>query len=775
MRWTRKRILISLAALTLCAVIVRCLPLVAPIRAGSLGHDGAALEFTDRNGLLLGVLLSRDQEHTSAVALNAVSPAFVQAIVAAEDARFYEHGAVDYHAMLRAAGQAVRERGLRSGASTITMQLARMGRPLPSGVAGKALQIWTAWRLEAGMSKAQLLEAYVNRLPMGGNVYGVEAAARSYFGVHAYDLDLAQASLLAAIPNNPSGLHPYDHWRELKQRQHYVLGRMLAAGTIDRAEVRHAAAEHILLRERGEGIVAAPHFVFWLAGQVPSGETRITTSIDRPLQRFVEGQVRQVIAGLSKRNVHHAAALVIDNRSGEVLAYVGSPDYFSDSAGGRTDGVQALRQPGSALKPFLYELAFERRIIHPNTILADVPAHYAIPGGLLYSPKDYNDSFLGPVRTRIALADSLNVPAVRVLAMVGVPTFLDRLHALGFDHLTAPPDHYGLGLTLGGGEVSLWELTRAYVTLARGGRAIRLQTLAPSAAQETLAAMTPDPVQTAGLSNASAVESPNPTAAWSLVTDMLADEHARARAFGLGSVLDVPFAAAVKTGTSSDYRDTWTVGFTRDYTVGVWVGNFDGQPMRQVSGVTGAAPLWSRIIMHLHDRSDPQPFAPPAGLVLEPICTDTGLRPGPGCAAVAYEYLYPQDLSQYHMRPASNALPPVYERWAMEQRTDAGYGRFKIVFPRDGDVFAWYPARRELISQPQALLFRSNRGTRAVKWFLNERPWRSDNAGPLVWPLQPGSWTLRAVNGAHSDRVIFEVVAARHRVLRRGFSLVPHG
>lgn len=773
MRWTRKPLLISLAGLMLFVVIVRCLPLASPIHAASLGRDGAALEFTDRNGLLLGTLLSRDQEHSAAVSLSAVSPAFLQAIVAAEDARFFEHGAVDYRAMLRAAGQAVRERKLLSGASTITMQLARMAQPLPSGIAGKALQIWTAWRLEAGMSKAQVLEAYVNRIPMGGNIYGVEAAARSYFGVRADDLDLAQASLLAGIPNDPSGLDPYGHWRELKRRQRYVLDRMLAAGVINSDDARRAFAEHIALRERGDGIVAAPHFLFWLASQARPGAVRIATSLDRPLQRFVEGQVRQVIAGLSKRNVHHAAALVIDNRSGEVLAYVGSPDYFSES-GGRNDGVQALRQPGSALKPFLYELAFERRIIHPNTILADVPAHYAIPGGLLYSPKDYSDTFLGPVRTRIALADSLNVPAVRVLAMVGVPAFLDRLHALGFSHLTAPPEHYGLGLTLGGGEVSLWELTRAYVSLARRGHAVQLRTLAPSAAQETLAAALPELAPTADLSQAG-VEFPNPTAAWDLVTDMLSDGHARAMAFGLGSVLDVPFAAAVKTGTSSDYRDTWTVGFTRDYTVGVWVGNFDGEPMRQVSGVTGAAPLWSRIIMHLHERSDPDAFAPPAGLVLEPICTDTGLRPTPGCASAAYEYLYPQDLSRYHARPVSKALPRVYDIWSLQQRPVIASDRFKIVFPRDGDVFASYPPRRELVEEPQALLFRANRLAGAVKWYLNGRPWRSDKGGPLIWPLQPGMWDLRAVSGGHSDRITFEVIAARQPVLRKGFSLVPHG
>src|SRR6202011_5432266 len=247
-------------------------------------------------------------------------------------------------------------------------------------------------------------------------------------------------------------------------------------GYITADQARRAAEEQIALRPRGQGIVAAPHFLFWLADRLPDGTAKVRTTIDRGLQQFVETQVVQVLSSLSSRNVHHAAVIVVDNHTGQVLAYVGSPNYFSEVQMGRNDGVQALHQPGSALKPFLYQLALENRAIHPNTILADVPAHYAIPGGLLYSPVDYNGTYQGPVRVRLALADSLNVPAVRVLSMVGVEKFLDRLHALGFKHLTRSPDYYGLGLTLGGGEVSLWELTRAYVALAHRGNASDLVT-----------------------------------------------------------------------------------------------------------------------------------------------------------------------------------------------------------------------------------------------------------------------------------------------------------
>jgi penicillin-binding protein 1C len=376
------------------------------------------------------------------------------------------------------------------------MQLARMLDPVSRSLAGKVQEIWLSWRLVAGMNKDEILSSYINRLPMGGNIYGVEAAARTYFSIPANDLNLAQASLLAAIPNNPTYFDPLQHYQRLKQRQKYVLNRMVQDGYITRSQAERGYAEEISFQSRQRGIIAAPHFLFWLASQQSTppitppptpprkqggaksvrNSSPIRTTIDRRLQQFVEAQVQQVLSSLAANNVHDAAALVIDNHTGEVLAYVGSPDYFNEAKQGRNDGVQALRQPGSTLKPFLYELALEKGVIRPNTILADVPAHYAIPGAKLYSPTDYTKSFLGPVRVRVALANSLNVPAVRVLEKVGVQTFLDRLHQLRFEHLNQSAEYYGLGLTLGSGEVSLWELARAYVTMARVGEAAPLLT-----------------------------------------------------------------------------------------------------------------------------------------------------------------------------------------------------------------------------------------------------------------------------------------------------------
>ncbi len=762
-QWNYRTSKVILALLLIC-VTVRLLPYLAPIDVADITQEQQAIAFTDRNGLPLGTLLTRDQEHTAVVPLKQVSPQFIHAILAAEDGTFYQHGALDLKAIARALQEAIHARRIISGASTITMQLARMLNPSRRTLLGKVQEVWLSWRLTAGMSKDEILSAYINRLPMGGNIYGVEAASRTYFSISASDLNLAQASLLAALPNNPTYFDPYQHYPRLKHRQKYILNRMLLDKYITSAEAERAYSEEISFQSRQQGIIAAPHFLFWLASQQRTpprqrggvapgwGSDSIRTTIDRPLQQFVEAQVQRVVSSLAANNVHQAAALIIDNHSGEVLAYVGSPDYFDQAKLGRNDGVQALRQPGSTLKPFLYELALEKGIIFTNSILADVPAHYAIPGAKLYSPTDYNQSFLGPVRVRMALANSLNVPAVRVLEKVGVQTFLDRLHDLGFEHLTHPAQYYGLGLTLGSGEVSLWELATGYLNIARLGEATPLVTTFPHPPL-------PTPVR-AGLPRPYPLPN-SPT--WELITDMLSDRHARATAFGVDSVLNLPFPSAVKTGTSSHFRDTWTVGFTTDYTVATWVGNFDGTSMRQVSGVTGAAPLWNRIMLHLHEYQEPAGFPPPEGMQKLPICAISGLPPSPDCTSVVQEYFYPEDRIKYeHLLnvPGKN-----HEWLAAPSHLSAG---IKIFSPHNRDLFLLYPGEEA----KQRLEFKlAGTLSQPVEWWLNGEKLATQSSHSLFWQLHPGNWTLEVRSGEMSDSVNFQVQLATFKPTRPGFSI----
>lgn len=733
----QKRQLKILFGLFFLGLLVRSLPYLAPIRAEDIKQNEQAIIFSDRHGQPLGTILTRNQEHTAVVPLDRISPEFIHAIIAAEDQRYYQHGALDYPAIARAILEAIQAKQIVSGASTITMQLARMLHPTPRTLPHKLQEIWLSWRLTAGMSKDELLTAYINRLPMGGNIYGVEAAARNYFGIPATDLNLAQATILASLPNDPTDLNPYYHWEPLKQRQRYVLDRMVADQYISAIAAERAYREQLQLQSANQGIVAAPHFLFWLANQVPEQVSQLRTTIDLPLQKFVEAQVQQVVGALSAYNVNHAAAIVIHNQTGEILAYVGSPDYFSDQYLGRNDGVQALRQPGSTLKPFLYQLALEKKVIRPNSILADVPTYYPIPGAKVYSPVDYNETFIGPVRVRVALGNSLNIPAVRILEQVGVETFLERLHQLGFTHLNQSPEHYGLGLALGSGEVTLWQLAHAYLTLANP-------------------APTSPPPETVAL-----------------ITDILSDRHGRAAAFGVDSVLNLPFPAAVKTGTSSDFRDTWTVGYTTDYTVATWVGNFSGDRMKKVSGVTGAAPLWNRIMLHLHQNQEPAKFAPPAQMVQKPICAITGLKPTEDCPSVVLEYFAIADLSKYEQQTTFK-LSPEYNEWLSRQEQPLfANNHLKIVFPQNDDYLLIDPANPN--SKIQFKL--ASTPSQPVEWAIisetgKQKLTTTESSNTIFWPLEVGEWTLEVKSGEKTDRVSFQVVLDEYRETPRGFSLV---
>ena len=753
-------------------ITIRFIPYFMPIRFEDIQQQQLAVEFSDRHGLPLGTLLSQDQNQTAIVPLPEISPYFIQAIIAAEDKRYYHHGALDSIAISRALLEALQAGEIVSGASTITMQLARMLNPSPRTAYHKIMEVWLSWRLTAGMSKNEILQAYINRLPMGGNLYGIEAASRAYFAVPARDLNLAQASLLAGLPNDPTDLNPYYNWQGLKQRQQYILNRMVEDHYITENQGKKAYEESIKLQPRQQGIIAAPHFLFWVNQQISNltqsqsldQPPTIQTTLDLKLQQFVETQIQQMVTQLSDRNVNHGAAIVIDNQTREVLAYVGSPDYFNHENSGQNDGVQALRQPGSTLKPFLYQLAIAQEIIRPNTILADVPTYYAIPGAKLYSPTDYSETFLGPVRIRIALANSLNIPAVRVLEKVGVPVFLDHLQQLGFQHLDRSPEYYGLGLTLGSGEVSLWELAQAYVTLANQGEFLGLK----SFYCETILK---ENSNICDQSNLQLSSSSNQQQTWNIITQMLRDNQARAAAFGVDSVLNIPFEAAVKTGTSSDYRDTWTVGFTSEYTVATWVGNFDGTPMKKVSGVMGAARLWSQIILELHRTREPEKLPSPEGLIQLPICATTGQRPTENCSTgIVLEYFYPEEIKAYQTDVNSFQLTSEYHEWLTRQsQSQLLSNKLKILSPQPDDYFIFFA------DQPNQLEFKiSYSSQEPVEWWLNNQKIATELSHSFFWTMEPGEWKLTVKQGSVEDTVMFQVQPPNPQFYPQGFSVLEN-
>ncbi|MGL5131140.1 MAG: penicillin-binding transpeptidase domain-containing protein, partial [Planktothrix sp.] len=391
-------------------------------------------------------------------------------------------------------------------------------------------------------------------------------------------------------------------------------------------------------------------------------------------------------------------------------------------------------------------------VIQPHTILADVPSYYAIPGAKLYSPTDYSETFLGPVRVRSALANSLNIPAVKVLEKVTVPVFLERLKQLGFKHLTQSADYYGLGLTLGSGEVNLWELAQAYFIIANQGKIVNPNVIIN---------------QTQNIKNSQLyIDTP---VTWQLITNMLSDAHARSHSFGIDSVLNLPFPVAVKTGTSSNYRDTWTVGFTTDYTVATWVGNFDGQGMQNVSGVTGAAPLWNRILLHLHQTKEPANFTPPQGLVQLPICATTGLRPTVDCSGgIVLEYFDNKAIAEYEKKSPQLVLNSEYNEWLSRQsHPELTQNQLKIIAPQTDDYFVIQSGQS---SQLELKII--NPSQESVEWWLNGKKLKNQATNSLFWQLQTGQWKLTVKQGTQQDSVQFQVQESEKKPYRRGFSVV---
>ncbi|MEW6120006.1 MAG: penicillin-binding protein 1C [Pseudomonadota bacterium] len=513
--------------------------------------------------------------------LAAISPALPAAVVRFEDKRFREHGGVDLAALGHAAWQnLIGEK--RRGASTLTMQLAGFLEPeLASGAHktwwGKLRQMLAAWRLERTLDKAQILEAYLNLAPFRGEARGVAAASAMLFGKGASALSRDEALLLAALLPAPQAGAEAVAARACR-------GARLAVADCTRL-MRLAQAAFAGQFAHTRLIDDAPHLAARLA--LKPGE-RVRTTLDAGLQRRVRAALGSQLATLEAEDVEDGAVLVLDNASGDVLAYVGS------RRGARqhfVDGVRAPRQAGSTLKPFLYTLAIEQGVLTAASQLDDSAVAITTPSGQ-YVPQNYDRRFRGRVSVRTSLAGSLNVPAVRTLLLVGLDPFRDRLLNLGLP-LAQEADFYGYALALGSPEVDLWSLTNAYRTLANGGRGGDAHVL-PQRASDGVRVFDP--------------------AAAFVVSDILADRAARSVTFGLENPLATPFWSAVKTGTSKDMRDNWCVGYSRRVTVGVWVGNFDGRPMRGVSGVTGAAPVWLDVMQMLPPAEAGSP-TPPSGLV----------------------------------------------------------------------------------------------------------------------------------------------------------------
>ncbi len=583
------------AALTASAALASAaVPTPEQVRAA---YRSSEAQLLDRHGEPMQSLrIDMKGRRLPWVALADISPALPAAVLQAEDQRFYQHEGVDWSA----AGKAAWDNLFRSrprGASTITMQLAALLDPrLQPAQQGRSWsqkwdQVQAARELDASWSKAQILEAYLNLVSYRGELQGVGAAARGLFDKAPSGLDLSEAMIMASLLRGPNAA-PALVW----QRACALSRELRAPATCSEIELRTMIA--MGRPQLAQQLAPAPQVAQQLLVRAAQ---QARSSLDGNLQRYAQSALRQQLLALKNRNVNDGALVVLDNASGEILAYV------ANTGDGEVDGVAALRQAGSTLKPFLYELALERKLLTAASVLDDRAIDIATPTGL-YVPQNYDKEFKGHVSVRTSLASSLNVPAVRTLVLTGMERFHRRLQDVGLTSLTQSADYYGYSLALGSAEVSLLELTNAYRTLANGGLY--------SAA--TLVPKTLPPVGTAAGATAQQRRVLDAKASF-IVSDILSDRAARSLTFGLKNELATGFWSAVKTGTSKDMRDNWCIGYSDRYTVGVWVGNFDGQPMWDVSGVTGAAPAWRDVMDYLHRQQPARAPAVPAGVVQQQI------------------------------------------------------------------------------------------------------------------------------------------------------------
>jgi 1A family penicillin-binding protein len=612
-----------------------------------------------------------EDENRTLVKLSDIPQYLIDATIAIEDKGFYYHHGFSIQGIIRAAIANSQDNDIQQGGSTITQQLVK-NRLLSSErtLQRKLRELVIAILVEAQFSKDEILEMYFNQVPYGGSAYGVEEAAQRYFGKSVTQLNLAESTMLAGLPAAPSVYSPFGAAPELaKHRQQEVLRRMVDDEYLDQ-EQADAAYNQSISFQHDIIDITAPHFVFYikklLAEQygeaaVNQGGLEVTTTLDLELQQAAQKIVTDEVDKLAPLRVNNGAALVTNPKTGEILAMIGSKDYFDFEHDGQVNVTLRSRQPGSSIKPLTYSIALENGK-SPSSIIDDSPVTYHSVGSPPYSPKNYDGKFHGKVTLREALASSYNVPAVKTLAEIGVSNMLDKAELMGID-TWQDRRRFGLSLTLGGGEIRMTDMAELYSTFANYGETMPLNPILEikNYRGETLYR------NTCALDNRGCPQNKtlDPTVAYQ-ISDILSDNKARTPAFGPRSVLYIPDQqVAVKTGTTNNLRDNWTIGYTTDYLTAVWVGNNDNLPMSYVaSGITGASPIWNKIMRLLLDENQPHTFPTPAGLIKVKICAATGTLPCSGCPVVREELFTPGT------EPQKQCLPEWFEKKEPEVNGD---------------------------------------------------------------------------------------------------------
>jgi len=762
MRIERFKRLIPFVLLPLLTAVLLYLPDPA-LRRMRFGWEGVVV--ADRSGQTLYSVPSRSGGYQHRLSRVQVPESVRETFVRLEDRRFYSHGGVDLLAVGRAVLLNLREGRVVSGASTITMQLARLIHPHDRGLGGKMREVLWAIYLEARLTKNQILLLYLNNLPFGYNTLGVGAASRIYFSLPPEDLSPAQVLLLAVIPKAPGLYDPFvspENREALRQRAAALAPFLsISPDQIDRAMGTF---------RRGEAQFRAPHFVRYVLESTRAREqarveeaeiVRIFTTLDVSLYDAVAESVRERLeavelagtaasgAAAGATRLRNASALVLDNNSGEVLAWVGSQDFFDSENGGQIDGVLRKNSSGSTLKPFLYAAALERGYT-ASTLLPDLALTFGAREG--YRPENFDRRSRGPVRLRTALASSLNVPAVYLLSQIGLEEFLTLCSELG---IAIPEDaevRVGLGAAVGNLEVTLLELVRAFGVFPNRGLLPEVRVIREAETVE--GRRVPMGAEESGM-DARAKRLFREQTAW-LISDILADPAARAAGFGTDSGFNTPFPAIFKSGTASEYTSLWCLGAAAGYSVGVWAGNFDGRPAFGTTGSSLPAAVVVEVLEKLNaERGDqwntPSPNPPP-GLTEIRICSQSGYRAAKGCPATRSEYYLsgsvPRTLCPVHGQGRS------LEELLILTMLGKGMGA-KVLFPRNGMIF-YREGSAALNSQSIPGWIAADPQDR-VTVRLNGRILPLDDPTRPQLPVQPGRYRLIVEGRFGGDSVTYTV------------------
>lgn len=681
------------------------------------------LTLLDCRGREIAGLASPEARTQFPIALEKMGPWLPRVTVALEDRRFYGHRGIDWRALAAACTRNLRSRHVLSGASTITQQLVKLakGRQQRSW-SGKLYEAIVAWKLEHRWSKERILAEYLNRSSYANRRLGPEAAARAYFNKPARDLTLSEAIFLAGLPQAPTRFNPWRHPEQANRKYSRSLNRLVELGVITRDQQSLLAQPPKIARADPPRL--APHFVDAVVARNPGLRGTVRTTLDLGLQRMIERSVRAHLSALNRHDITEAAVVVVENATGAIRAMVGSGNY----AASQINGATQPRSCGSTLKPFVYLDAIDKRLLTAASLLPDTPD--AIRDEYTdYDPQNYNHHHLGPVRLREALGCSLNVPAVFVLSQLGARPAFYQLQKWGFNFPQGLAE-YGAGFVLGNAETRLVDLAGAYAGLARGGTAMRAKFL--MAEHQPL----------------TRIASREATA---IITDVLCDNDARQKSFGPRSPLAFEQRIAAKTGTSSGFRDTWTVGFDKEHTVAVWAGNFDERPMRDMFAVRAATPLWAAVMQELLQRD--HPLDPPMEnerLTRRDVCKATGVLPSCFSPATLSELFLVgteprEDSADYFASDGKLLLPDAYGRWcASRDNTIGAHVRsdFRITSPPPN-------ARYEIdhvLSRSQQMVELTAAAAGDVEWFVNNERILPQHDSRFFWQLAPGEWRVRAVS-----------------------------